>query len=228
MARTATVAYSSGSERVSTLSHPARITRAPLSMSAPVIVVVHSVVKPPSSHSTAIAEAIRSGHMAIASGALARVSGAVGSPAAPGQATMKNGDGSVQLAPVTVTVTEPSSAGTAGGSNVMEGGWSSAAAGDAHSIPISAMTPASTSNLLSFIVRLSRCDTPTRGDHSAPRISGPEVRETIPHFPRRRLRPANRLGPPHSRSSCLPSLAPVNRRRNVRGMFSKPSCTSTR
>ena len=227
MARRATVANASGSERVSALSHPAMITTPPASMSACVMVVVHSVVKLPSSHSTATTAVRRFGHMAVASGALERVSGAAGSPAAPGHSTMKNGAGSDQFAPVIVRVTSPSSGGTLAGSRVMEGRWPSAAAGDAHSMLTSATTPASTSSLLIFIVRLSRYDTPTASDHSACEVPGPKPR----------LRDlGTKLGistaqtgvNPHSRSSCLPSLAPVNRRRKVRGMFSNPSCMSTR
>ena len=196
-------------------------------MSACVMVVVHSVVKLPSSHSTATTAAMRFGHMAMASGALERVSGAVGSPAAPGQATMKNGVGSDQLAPEMVRVTSPSAGGTLAGSRVMVGRWPSAAAGDAHSMLTSATTPASTSNLLIFMVRLSRYDTPTGHEHSASEVPRPESRlggigDNTGDFS------WITRGNLHSRSSCLPSLAPVNRRRNVRGMFSNPSCTSTR
>ena len=92
-------------------------------MSPCVIVTVHSVEKLPPDPSTSSAEAMRLGHRAIASAAVLRLSTGVGSPAAPGQAVMKNGvgKGSDQLTPETVSVTSPASAGTLAGSTVIVG-----------------------------------------------------------------------------------------------------------
>ena len=207
------------------LSHPASTTTAPASIMSCVMATVISVVKLPPSKATSRASDVIVGQFARALTVSTRT---VGSPPAPVQAVMKNGTGSSQFEPLTVNVTSPSTAGTLDGSIAIWGRCPSAATGVPHSSPTRATTPASTNSLLSFIARLSRYDTPTGGDHSAPESARPGFGGTGSGNSRQRWSRRRDCRDPHSRSSCLPALAPLNRRRNVAGMFSNPSWMSTR